>query len=138
MILKTFSSQEFVIQNDEAQNIVKVKNSGSKALIGLRCGAYVDSSAIESITGIPLVKVKHGQFIVKRDSNDNEFYINEYGNRTEVADQNNITYLADPKYSHETKFLLEEKPKPKELSNEDRVYEVRNEGSSEFAKKLTQ
>ena len=66
-VLRTFSGQEFIIANEEQENILQIKNSGKKAFIELRCGSFVDSAAIESISDIPLVAFSGGGYRLSKD-----------------------------------------------------------------------
>lgn len=113
-ILKTWSGQEYILQDEEADNIVKIKNSPSKkAFLQLRCGAYVDISAIESISGVPLIAhSQEGQPLSK----DGRSYIRD-SIRIYVEDFDSIQYLPDPKYRNipTNQFQIEE---PKKQINE--------------------
>ncbi len=107
-ILRTFSGQEFVLEDDEAENIIKVKNTGNgKAFIGLRCGAYVDAAAIESISEIPLIPFSRDGH---RLSKDGRSFVRD-GQRVYVEDLEGIQYLPDPKYKNIAKQLSDGKAK---------------------------
>src|SRR3990167_615240 len=112
-IMKTFSGQEFILEDDEADNIVKIKQSSSKAFLGLRLGSYVDTSAIESITGIPIIAVSSGGYPLSKDGKS---FMRE-GRRIYVENFDGIKYVPDPKYTNAkpTTFQIT-KPESRELN----------------------
>lgn len=95
-ILRTFSGQEYVLADDEAENVVRLKEEKQvKAFIALRNGAHVDSSAIESVGPVPLVPTRNGRVI-----NRLGFYM-EGGHKINVEDWTTVVYLPDPKYARQ-------------------------------------
>ena len=93
-LLKTFSNQEFVIDDDEVRIIIEIKNKDKKAFLELRCGAFVDTAAIESITDIPLRAFSASGYPLSRDGKS---FMRD-GQRVYVEDLDSIQYLPDPKY----------------------------------------
>ena len=94
-ILRTFSGNEWLLENDEAENVIAVKKKGVKAFLQLRCGAYVDTSAIESIGGVPVIAHSASG---KPLSKDGRWFV-EDGKRVYVENFAGIQYLPDPKYT---------------------------------------
>ena len=108
-ILKLFSGQEYILKDDEAINVVSIKQSNNKAFLKLRCGAYVDTSAIESISDIPLIPHSRDGYPLSKDGRS---FIRD-GNRIYVEDFSAIQYLPDPKYENIplSQFQIEEPKK---------------------------
>jgi len=103
-ILTTFGGREFILEDDEAENIIIVKNSPTgKAFLELRCGAFVDTSAIESITDIPLIPYSADGYPLSKDGRS---FIKE-GVRIWIENFDGIKYLPDSKYKRiaEAQFL---------------------------------
>ncbi len=92
-ILRTFSGHEFIVEDDEAKNIVILKNTGKKSFVELRCGDFIDISAIESIVNPPLIPMIHGYPVEK----DGRTFIRD-GDRIKIENLENIYYSEDPKY----------------------------------------
>src|SRR3990167_8970405 len=93
-LLKTFSNQEFIIGDDEVKIIIEIKNKDKKAFLELRCGAFVDTAAIESISDIPLRAFSESGYPLSRDGKS---FVRD-GQRVYVEDLDSIRYLPDPKY----------------------------------------
>lgn len=93
-LLKTFSGQEFVLEDEEAENVVKIKSADKKAFLELRCGSFVDTSAIETIGEIPLIAYSSSGCPLSKDGRS---YMRE-GSRVWVEDFGGIIYKPDPKY----------------------------------------
>ena len=100
-ILTLFSGKEFILEDEEIRVILLAKNSGNKAFLELRCGAFVDTAAIESITDVPLIPFfggdrDRGSHHLSRDGNGNYFY--EYGGKRVYIEIADVEFLEDPKY----------------------------------------
>lgn len=92
--MRTFSGQEYVLADDEAERVIQVKNEPNiKAFIALRNGAHVDKAAIESVGPVPLVPMRNGYVVNKLG-----FYVQD-GNRIHVEDWGLVKYAPDPKYA---------------------------------------
>ena len=131
-LLKVFSGDEYIVEDDEALNIVAIKNTpNSKAMIQLRCGAFVATSAIASISNPPLLGMAHGQYPLSKDGRS---YMRD-GQRVYLESYNHVEYIPDPLYVQKAKFQLTGE-QPKELSDRKKMLEVRKEDSSGFAKSL--
>ncbi len=102
-ILNLFSGKEFILESDEAENIIKIKNNGAgKAFLELRCGAYIDTSAIERITDVPLTAFREGDGVryshyLSKDSNGNYFYQLDDGKRKYV-ELDEVVFVKNPEY----------------------------------------
>jgi len=137
-ILRTFSGKEFILEDDEAENVIAVKNSGKKAFLQLRSGEYVDTSAIEAITKIPLIPVwNNGRFLSK----DGRSFIRDgtriYIERIETF-KDNVLFEEDPRYTelHSWNKIILETEEEKRLETEEKRKELESEGSP-FAKQLS-
>jgi len=108
-ILKTFGGTEYVLDDDEAQNIVDLKRTGKKSFIELRCGAYIDSSAIESVAYPPLIPVSGDGYSLSKDGRS---FVRD-GIRIWVEHPGNVRYVEDPRYNKlaEAQFEIAEAKK---------------------------
>ena len=102
-LIKTFSRSEFVVADDEADNIKALLTSGQKAFIELRCGDLLNTSAIESIGGLPKALFYRGENKTYRVLKDGQTIINAYGNKITI-DPNDAEYLEDTR-RYEQKLL---------------------------------
>lgn len=94
-IINTFSGNEFYISEEEEAQIIKIKSiNDGKAFIKLRDGSYLDTSAIESITGVPEVLMAHGRYPLNADGKS---YMRE-GDKIQIEDWSHVVSLPDPKY----------------------------------------
>ena len=93
-IIKLFSGLEFLVEDDEAENIASKYKS--KTLLKLRSGDYIASSGIEAITDPEMVAFAFGAMLYK----DCRTYENEYGNKVKLKaeDYDQIEYKIHPKY----------------------------------------
>ena len=117
-ILTIFSGKEFIIEDEEIKVIIIAKQSGNKAFLELRCGAFVDTSAIESITDIPLIpffggdKDRMSHYLLK-DGNGNYFY--EYEGKRRYISLEEVEFLEDPKYQELIEAQLKRLENKKQL-----------------------
>jgi hypothetical protein len=93
-LIKTFSRSEFVVEDDEAENIKTVLKSGQKTFIELRCGDVLNISAIESVGGIPKALFYRGESETYRVLKDGQTILNSYGNKITI-DPSRCEYLED-------------------------------------------
>lgn len=106
-ILNLFSGKEFVISDDEAAGIVAVKSQEKKAFIELRCGSFVDTAAIESLTDVPLIAFAQSGHPMNPDGRS----FTRDGHRVYVEDLSTLRYLPDPKYAGLAEGMLKLKGK---------------------------
>jgi len=102
-ILTMFGGKEFLLEEDEANNIIIGigESSKGKTFLALRCGAFINTSAIESITDIPLIPFFGGDrerqsHYLSKDSNGNYFY--QYEGKRINIEIDKVEFLEDPKY----------------------------------------
>ena len=93
-LIKTFSRSEFVVEDDEADNIKAILQSGQKAFIQLRCGDLLNTAAIESIGAIPKALFYRGEAGLYRVLKDGQSIMNSYGNKITI-DPAQCEYLED-------------------------------------------
>jgi len=94
-IIKTTSRLEFVVENDEAENIVKA--FGKQNLVQLRSGAYLNPSTISAIIDPPKIPYWGGYRV---NSDGRSFFregVRVYLDQKHIEE---IKYLDDPKYSN--------------------------------------
>ena len=112
-ILKTFSRSEFILEDDEAENVMSALATGQKGFIKLRSGEMVNTQGIDCVAEVPLVgfyKIDGHEYPVLRDG---ETIVNEYGNRVKI-DKSYVKYLPDPTYKKKL-LMLKQKNEPKQL-----------------------
>jgi hypothetical protein len=97
-IITMFSKREYVVADDEAENVAK--NSNGDGLLRLRSGDYISPKAIESISEPKQVKMYKGYFVEK----DGMSYIRD-GEKIRIEHPENIELAPDPKYIEPTKLL---------------------------------
>ena len=115
-VLKKYGGKEYMLDDDEAQHIVKVKNSGKKAFIQLRSGNYVDTPAIESLDNPPLVAVSAEGYPLSKDGNS--FIRN--GQRVYVEDRDGIHYVEDPRYQKLAEKQFEIAEREQEINKQEK------------------
>ena|SRR3990167_11332929 len=95
---------EFVLEDDEAENVEKtVLVSGGKGFMKLRCGAFINITAIQVIMDIPLIAYSQGGYPLEKNGRS---FIRD-GVRVMVEDLDTIQYLPDPKYKNIKGYLSE-------------------------------
>lgn len=101
-IVKTFS-REFVVYNDEAENIKNVLKRGQKEFIELRSGDLINPSMVESISE-PETEAFWGGYPLSKDGKS---FMRE-GKRIFLEPQNfeEIIYKAHSKYKIKSNKLL--------------------------------
>jgi hypothetical protein len=92
-IIKTIGRLEFVVEDDEAENIVKA--FGTQTLVRLRSGAYLNPSTIAAVIDPPKIPYWGGYKI----NEDGKSFFRD-GKRVYLEPENyqEIKYLEDPKY----------------------------------------
>lgn len=109
--LTTFSGREYILEDDEAENIKKVFKPNT--LLSLRSGEAVNSSAIEAIGDPELVPYWDGY---KLDKNGSSFMRDGQRIFLETQDYKNIEYKPHPKYEVMKKMLIEKTNQNKQLN----------------------
>ena len=120
-IIKLFSGLEFLVENDEAENVAR--NYKAKTLLRLKSGDYIASSGIEAITEVEIVPYWNGYPLSK----DCKSFMRD-GQRIYLESEsfNEIEYRPHPKYEAIKKALMD---KMKMLPDNQRA-----EASEETAK----
>lgn len=111
--LTTFSGREYILEDDEAENIKKVFKPNT--LLSLRNGEAVNSSAIESIGDPELIPYWNGYLL---DKGGKSFMRDGQRIFLETKDFNNVEYKIHPKYIAIQKILIE---KTKIISNNKKL-----------------
>ncbi len=102
-LLRTFDD-EFVIADEEMIVIDQAISAGDGSkLLKLRCGAYVNTSSIKSITDIPTIAYSQGGYPLNKDGRS---FMRD-GQKVYVEDLRTIQYLPDPKYKEQFNLLQE-------------------------------
>ena len=117
-----FSKSEFLVENDEAENVAK--SYGNGGLIQLRSGDYISTSGIESISDPDLVPHWDGYLLEK---SGNSFMRDGQRIFLETKDYKEIEYKLHPRYEQMKELLLS---KTKMLSDKSRS-EISEEVSRE-------
>ena len=92
-IIKLFSGLEFLVEDNEAENVAK--NYKSKTLLRLKSGDYIASSGIEAITEQDLVPYWDGYILEK---SGRSFMRDGQRIFLETKDFKEIEYKPHPKY----------------------------------------
>lgn len=97
-ILRTFSRDEYILEDEEGEKLEAMLQKGVTGFIKLRCGDMINVSSIEAIRSIPLrpfYRTEDGDWVeVMRDG---ESIVNWAGKRIKI-DRSKVEYLEDPKY----------------------------------------
>lgn len=100
-IIKLFSGLEFLVENDEAENVAR--NYKAKTLLRLKSGDYIASSGIEAITEVEIVPYWNGYLLEKSARS----FMRE-GQRINLTAENfsEVEYKPHPKYEAMKKALI--------------------------------
>ena len=120
-IIKLFSGLEFLVENDEAENVAR--NYKAKTLLRLKSGDYIASSGIEAITELELV-LFWNEYLLEKSGRS----FMRGGQRINLTAENfsEVEYKPHPKYEVMKKALMD---KMKMLPDSQR-----SEASEEAAK----
>lgn len=94
-LLRLFSKQEFVLTEQEAEQVKKALLSGHKGFISLPTGAVISISAVETLCDVPQVAYAHGQYPLLPDGNS---YMRD-GQRVYLQSREHLRYKPHPKYT---------------------------------------
>src|SRR3990167_4959121 len=92
-LIKTWSKDEYVLEDDEAQNLENLLVSGKTGFIKLRTGELINVASIEVLKGPALVARYKGYPVLK----DGLHFV-EGGERVLINNPELIEYVPDPKY----------------------------------------
>lgn len=101
-IIKMFSKSEFLVEDNEADNVAK--SYGNGGLIQLRSGDYISTSGIESISDPELMPYWNGYLLEK---SGNSFMRDGQRIFLETQNYKEIEYKPHPKYKAMKKLLLD-------------------------------
>ncbi len=101
-IIKMYSGFEFLVEDDEAENIAKSYNSNS--LLKLRCGDRIAPKGIEAICDPELIPYWNDYMLEK---SGNSFIRDGQRVKLETKDFNQIEYKPHPKYEAMSRILSE-------------------------------
>lgn len=90
-ILHTFK-REYILEDDEAENIVNVLENKSNGFIKLRNGSMINIASISEISDIPKVARYKGYDVV-----NGRWYYRD-GDKIHIDCPEDIEYIDDPKY----------------------------------------
>lgn len=99
-IIKTTIKIDFIVEDDEAENIVKV--FGKQTLVQLRNGSYLSPSTIAAIIDPPKVPYWGGYRVCEDGKSFFREGVRVYLEPLHIAE---IKYLDDPKYLNPNKLL---------------------------------
>jgi len=99
-VLRTFNNNEYLVKEDEAENIMKVVNAGNVKMIKLRSGDYISSSGIMEICEPPKIMQYKGYTVNKSGTK----FLRD-GEWIDIQYPENIEYIEDPKYKENLKRL---------------------------------
>lgn len=99
-ILKTFSKDEYILEEEDALNLETLLVSGKTGFVKLRTGELINIASIEALKGPALVPRYKGYPVLK----DGIHFV-EDGVKMMMIDPDKIEYVVDTKY----KKLLRQK-----------------------------
>ena len=109
-IIRTFTGKEFIVENDEAENIKNLKKDDKEGFVDLRNGDFLNLDRIESISNpdkIAYIGTCMGFMLISKDGKS---FVNSEGVRVYLkpGDFQDIKFIEHPIYEQELKQINEE------------------------------